>query len=252
MRDQLFDIAGHVILVTGAASGLGRSFAAALATRGATLELVDRSAIDSSDDGAIGSVTHVADITDEAAISALVEDVMRRRGRLDAIVNCAGVFRIAPALEFTVEDFRASLDVNLTGAFIVSRVAARAMLANRGQASGGRIVHLASVSSHVSNVNYAAYASSKAALSHLVRVTAREWAPKAITVNAIGPALIETAMTNALLADADVRAAALSVIPMGRFGTPDDLLGTLLHLLSPAGAFITGQTIHVDGGRTLV
>ncbi len=252
MRDQLFDIAGHVILVTGAASGLGRCFAAALATRGATLELVDRSAIDISDDGAVGSIAHVADVTDEVAISALVEDVVRRRGRLDAIVNCAGVFRIAPALELTVEHFRASLDVNLTGAFIVSRVAARAMLANNGQASGGRIVHLASVSSLVSNVNYSAYASSKAALSHLVRVTAREWAPKGITVNAIGPALIETRMTSGLLSDPDARAAALSVIPMGRFGKPDDLLGALLLLLSPAGAFITGQTIHVDGGRTLV
>ncbi len=246
MQDPLFDVTGRVMLVTGAASGLGRSLSTALAARGAVLEQVDRSPIAAADTPA-GAVNHTADVTDEAAMTTIADDVLRRRGRLSAVVNCAGLFRIGPALELSMDDFRASLDVNVAGAFVVSRVAARAMAA-----SGGRIVHLSSVSSQVSNPRYAAYASSKAALSHLVRVLAREWADKGITVNAIGPAMTETGMTGQMLADPVARDAALSVIPMGRFGTADDILGVLLLLVSPAGGFITGQTIYVDGGRTLV
>jgi NAD(P)-dependent dehydrogenase (short-subunit alcohol dehydrogenase family) len=118
-------------------------------------------------------------------------------------------------------------------------------------AKGGRIIHFASVSSSVANVNYAAYATSKAALSQLVRVLAREWAPNGITVNAIGPAMTETGMTGSFLSDPKFRAQALASIPMRRFGMPEDLIGTVILLLAPAGDFITGQTIYVDGGRTL-
>jgi NAD(P)-dependent dehydrogenase (short-subunit alcohol dehydrogenase family) len=117
---------------------------------------------------------------------------------------------------------------------------------------GGRVVHFASVSSHVANQNYAAYATSKAALSQMVRVLAREWAPDGITVNALGPAMTETGMTGSYLSDAEFRAQALSVIPLGRFGSPEDLIAPLMLLLAPGGSFITGQTLFVDGGRTLV
>jgi NAD(P)-dependent dehydrogenase (short-subunit alcohol dehydrogenase family) len=145
-----------------------------------------------------------------------------------------------------VQRFRHTLDVNVTGALVLSRSAARAM-GDRG----GRIIHFASVSSLVANVNYAAYAASKAALSQLVRVLAREWADSGITVNAIGPAMTETGMTENFLSDPAFRAQALASIPLGRFGTPEDLIGPVILLLSQAGAFITGQTIYVDGGRTL-
>jgi NAD(P)-dependent dehydrogenase (short-subunit alcohol dehydrogenase family) len=104
----------------------------------------------------------------------------------------------------------------------------------------------------VANINYAAYATSKAALSQLVRVLAREWAATGITVNAIGPAMTETGMTGGYLSGASFRNQALASIPLGRFGAPEDLIGPLVLLLSSAGAFITGQTIYVDGGRTLV
>ena len=114
------------------------------------------------------------------------------------------------------------------------------------------MVHIASVSSLVANPNYAAYASSKAALSHLIRVLAREWAPRNIRVNALGPAMTETPLTAPHLADATFQAGALASIPMGRFGQPDDLLAAMLLLIGPGGRFITGQTIYVDGGRTLV
>ena len=172
---------------------------------------------------------------------------VRHMGGLYGVVNAAGLLQIAPALELEAGRFRATLETNVTGAFLLSRAAARAM----GQ-GGGRIVHFASVSSLVANTQYAAYSSSKAALAQLVRVLAREWAPRGITVNAIGPAMTETGMTARFLADPEFRSQALASIPMGRFGTPQDLVGALVLLLAPAGAFITGQTVYVDGGRTLV
>lgn len=251
MPDLIFDIGGRVVMVTGAGSGLGRMLALALAGRGAALELVDVAdgALDAAcaDCGSGARAIH-ADITREDEVARAMTIVMQRRRTLDAVVNCAGIFRVAPALDLPLADLRAALEVNVAGAFNLSRAAASVM----GPQGGGSIVHLASVSSQVSNAGYAAYASSKAALTQLVRVLAREWAPGHITVNAIGPAMTETGMTRGLLSDPAARAAALSVIPMGRFGTPDDLVGALLLLISPAGRFITGQTIYVDGGRTLV
>jgi NAD(P)-dependent dehydrogenase (short-subunit alcohol dehydrogenase family) len=171
---------------------------------------------------------------------------VERFGRVDGVVNTAGVLRIASALDLPAAHFRETLDVNVAGAFFLSRAAARSMADQ-----GGRIVHFASVSSLVANVDYAAYATSKAALVQLVRVLAREWAPRAVTVNAIGPAMTETGMTKTLLSDPQFRAQALASIPLGRFGQPEDLIGMVVLLLAAAGAFITGQTIYVDGGRTL-
>lgn len=246
--DALFSVTGRSIVVTGAASGLGAAMARALAARGARLTLVDVAPSPLGSLAAeLGALAHVADITDTAAVSGIMEMAVTTYGALDALVNSAGVLRIAAAHDLDIDAFRASMDVNVTGAFLLSRAAAKAMAGR-----GGRIVHFASVSSHVANRNYAAYATSKAALSHMVRVLAREWAPDGITVNAIGPAMTETGMTGSYLSDAEFRSQALSVIPLGRFGTPDDLIGPLLLLLAPGGSFITGQTLFVDGGRTLV
>jgi NAD(P)-dependent dehydrogenase (short-subunit alcohol dehydrogenase family) len=246
--DPLFSVAGRSIVLTGAASGLGAAMARALAARSARLTLVDVSAPPLNALATeLGARAHVADITDAAAVTALMEGAVAAYGALDALVNSAGLLRIAPAHDLDIDAFRASMDVNVTGAFLLSRAAAKAMATR-----GGRIVHFASVSSQVANRNYAAYATSKAALSQMVRVLAREWAGDGITVNAIGPAMTETGMTGSYLSDAEFRTQALSVIPLGRFGSPDDLLGPLLLLLAPAGSFITGQTVFVDGGRTLV
>ena len=246
--DPLFSIAGRAIVVTGAASGLGAAMARALAARGARLTLVDIAAGPLGQLAAeLGAHAHRADITDEASVDQLMAEARARHGVVDAVVNSAGLLHIAPAHALSLDAFKASMDVNVTGAFLLSRSAARVM-----SGRGGRIVHFASVSSQVANSNYAAYATSKAALAHMVRVLAREWAPDGITVNAIGPAMTETGMTGGYLSDAEFRAQALSVIPLGRFGSPDDLIAPLLLLLGPGGSFITGQTLYVDGGRTLV
>ncbi len=253
-QDPLFELAGKIILITGAAGGLGSAIAQALAERGVTLivsdlrldaveELAEHCAAFSTKAEAMA-----LDILDEKAIEAAISHVTTRYGRLDGLINAAGIFRIAPLTELTSEEFRSSIECNLTGPFLLTRAAARVM----SEGGGGRILHLASVSSRVANPNYAAYASAKAGLAHMIRVAARELAPRGVTVNAIGQAMTETPFTADYLADRKNRSLAISHIPMGRLGTADDILAMVILLMAPGGAFITGQTLYVDGGRTLV
>lgn len=248
--DPLFSIRGMTIVVAGAAGGLGSVLTRALHERGARLLLID---IDEAGMAALSTelgsdvLAFAGDITQEAQLREAVALAVEKFGGIDAAINAAGAFAVAPSQTLDDAAFRHCLDVNVTGAFLLSRVAADAM----GE-SGGRIIHFASVSSVVANPEYAAYASSKAGLAHLVRVLAREWAPRNITVNAIGPALTRTKLTQAHLDDPAFRENAVAAIPMGRLGEPDDLIGAIVLLLAPGGGFITGQTIYVDGGRTLV
>lgn len=252
-NEDLFDVSGRVVLVAGGARGLGFDLASALAERGARIVLADVLADEVAEAArrlpGAGHLHCPLDVTDEARVDAAVAAAVEGAGRLDAVLNSAGIARFAPALELSAEDFVQSMMVNVTGAFLLSRSAARAMA---GQTGGGRILHVASVSSRVVNPQYAAYSTSKAALAQLVKVLAKEWAGAGIAVNAIGPAVTRTPLTEAtILADAEMTATALSQIPMGRFGEADDLVGATLLMLSDAGRFITGQTVYVDGGRTL-
>ena len=171
----------------------------------------------------------------------------RAYGPCDGVINAAGLLPIAAAGDMPAGEFQRCMDVNLNGAFFLSQAALPHM-----NSDGGSIIHIASVSSLVANLEYAAYASSKAGLAQLVRVLGREWADRNIRVNAIGPALTETPLTEKYLSVPRFREQAISAIPMGRLGLPGDLLATVLLLLAPGGSFITGQTIYVDGGRTLV
>lgn len=249
VTDPLFDISGKVVIVAGAGGGIGGPLAKALHQRGARMVLfdIDASRLGMVADALEGTDSLVADIRDEAAVRDVVARAIDRFGRLDAAVNAAGILPIESAMPMEYSAFEECISVNLNGAFLLSRTAATAMLDG-----GGRIVHLASVSSFVSNERYAAYASSKAGLAQLVRVLAREWAGRGITVNAIGPALTDTPLTRDYLANSEFLERSIAAIPMGRLGTPDDLIATAILLLAPGGAFITGQTICVDGGRTLV
>jgi NAD(P)-dependent dehydrogenase (short-subunit alcohol dehydrogenase family) len=247
--DPLFDVSDNTYLIAGAGGGLGNVMAKALAERGARLALFD---IDEAALQRVGitipeALTQVADINDQSALSEMMQLTQSRFGTIDGAINAAGLLPMAAAATFDEAVFRQCIDVNLTAAFLFSKTAAEQM-----QNAGGRIVHIASVSSFVANPEYAAYASSKAGLAQMIRVLAREWAPKNILVNAIGPALTETPLTRDYLSDPGFRRNAISAIPMGRLGEADDLIGALLLLLSQAGSFITGQTIYVDGGRTLV
>ena len=187
------------------------------------------------------------DVVSAESCAAAVDAAVRQWGRLDGMLNASGIYRVADALDFDDQAWQQSIDINVTGAFRLARAAGRVMTAQRA----GSIVTLASVSSAVSNPRYAAYASTKAAVAHLTRVLAVEWAKCGVTVNAIGPAVIPTPLSDPIVGDEQQRALALSRIPMGRFGTPEDLFGAAIFLMSPAAGFVTGQTLYVDGGRTV-
>lgn len=242
MHDSLFSLSGQRVLVAGL-GGFGAPLARLLAAHGAELALLDIDAGRLARAG-LDAPSAACDLTDESAVSAALD---RLGGQFHGALNATGLLRIAPADAIAVDAFRRCMDVNVTGALLLSRGVAARMAPE-----GGAILHVASVSSLVANPGYAAYAASKAALAQLVRVLAREWAPRGIRVNAIGPALVDTELTAGHLADPAFRAAALAQIPMGRFGQPEDLFAMTLALIGPGGRFTTGQTIYVDGGRTLV
>lgn len=248
--DPLFDVSGRRVLVAGGASGLGRALATAFAARSAHCLVADLDAPGAAAvAGALPGNGHGScylDVCDPAACAKAVERAAGARG-LDVMINSAGRLHVTPALEIDSADFESVLRVNTAGSFVVAREAARAMK----ETGGGRIITIASVSSRVANPGYAAYATSKGALVQLTRILALEWAQYGITVNAIGPAMTPTGMTDSYLADDEARQYALDCIPMGRFGTPEDIFGAAILLASDAGKFITGQTLYVDGGRTL-
>ncbi|WP_223426264.1 SDR family NAD(P)-dependent oxidoreductase [Tateyamaria pelophila] len=251
-QNNPLEVAGRCYLVSGAAGGLAKPIVAELLERGARLILMDtdtdglNSVIAAHGDE--NAIAFTGDITDQAALDAAVDLGQTRFGCLHGGLNAAGLLPIAASDSMDADLFRQCIDVNLTGAFLFSQALAPALRA----AGGGRIVHIASVSSMVSNPAYAAYAGSKGGLAQIVRVLGREWAADSIAVNAIGPALTETALTRDYLSDPAFRARAIGDIPMGRLGLPEDLVGLALLLFGPGGGFITGQTIYVDGGRTLV
>ena len=196
--DPLFDVQGRVVVIAGAGGGLGGEIARALHARQTRLVLfdIDDARLQNVAEDCPGAEILNADICDETALRTVTEHTRQKFGRIDGVINAAGLLPIAASMSLKESIFRECMDVNVTGAFLLSRVAAEVMTE-----TGGRIIHLASVSSHVANAHYAAYASSKAALSQLVRVLAREWAPLNITVNAIGPALTATPLTDDYLAD---------------------------------------------------
>lgn len=248
----LFDVQDRVVAIAGAAGAFGSAIASELARRGCRLSLLDinpggieQLAAELSSTSGVQSI--VFDATDERQCESVFDQCAEHWGRVDAFVNCVGAFEIVPAQELSAEVFSHVIETNLNAAMSMCRFAAKHMIPQ----GYGRIVNIASVSDSVANPGYAAYAASKSALTHLTRVLAVEWAGHSITVNAISPAICETGLTSAYLSRQDNRAQAKSKILLNRLLEPEDILGTVILLLSPGGEFITGQAIHVDGGRTI-
>lgn len=240
---------GQVALVTGAGQGIGQAIALRFAREGADLALVDVNRETAEAVGrevrALGrrAAIRVADISDHIAVQAAVEQIVVELGRLDVLINNAGVEKRAPFLEITPEDWRRQLDVNLSGTFYCTQAVAREMAKRRY----GRIVNISSVAGLIGPIDLAAYGVSKAGVIGLTRAAALDLADFGITVNCIAPGPIETElMLGAWTAEALRERPQHGAIP--RFGTVEEIAHTAAFLASPDSGFITGITVSVDGG----
>jgi NAD(P)-dependent dehydrogenase (short-subunit alcohol dehydrogenase family) len=188
----------------------------------------------------------VADISQGADCQRLIDEAVDRFGRLDVLVNNAGISRAAPFLDLSEEDFDAVLGVNIRGAFLASQAAARQMVR---EGHGGTIVNLSSINAIVAIPGQTAYTISKGAIHQLTRSSAIQLAQHGIRVNAIGPGTIDTEMAAGLLADAKAKEKIMSRIPLGRLGGTDEIAAIALFLASEESSYVTGETIYADGGR---
>ena len=246
--DDRLDLAGKVALVTGSSRGIGAGIVRALAGRGAKcvvnyLEDPDgrnRAEAESVASGMRDAIVLQCNVGDAAQIDAMMEQVRQRMGGLDILVNNAGILRDRTLKKITPQDWDDVLRVNLSGVFNCIRSAVPLLRA------GGRVVNIASVSAFLGVYGQANYASAKAGVVALTKVTARELAKQRITVNAVAPGVIDTDMTRALPAEAMTRL--LEMIPLARAGTIDEVVHAVMFLCSPGCGYVTGQVIHVNGG----
>jgi 3-oxoacyl-[acyl-carrier protein] reductase len=245
----MFDLSGQTALVTGASGGIGGAIARALHSQGAQVMVAGtrREAL-STLANELGQSTHIglADFVDPAAVDRLVKDAETAMGRIDILVNNAGITRDALALRMDDESWRAVIEVNLTAAFRLTRAALRGMIRRRH----GRVIGVTSVVAVTGNAGQANYAAAKAAMIGMSKSIAAEIAGRGITVNCIAPGAIATAMTENLTAEQRMRL--LGAIPAGRFGAPEDVAAAVLFLASPEAGYVTGQTLHVNGGMVMV
>ena len=247
---ESFSLAGKTALVTGASSGIGQTIAIALAEAGANVACHCRT--EGNADETIASIEKtgrravavLGDLADRATPQSIAEQTLAEFGRVDILINNAGMIRRSPAIDFSEEDWQVVIDVNLTSVFRLSQIVGRLMI----ESGGGKIVNIASLLSFQGGVTVPAYTASKSAVAGLTKALANEWAKHNVNVNAIAPGYIATKNTAALQADETRNRQILERIPAGRWGTPGDLAGAAVFLSSAASDFMHGHILVVDGG----
>jgi 2-deoxy-D-gluconate 3-dehydrogenase len=246
---DLFKLDGKVAVVTGAARGLGQGMALALAEAGADIVAVDILPADDTAKqvAALGRkcVKITANLSDRAAIPALIAEARKTCATLDILVNCAGIIRREDFVNFSAKDWDDVMGINIDAVFFLSQAFVRDVIARGGKA---KIVNIASMLSFQGGIRVPSYTASKSAVAGLTRLIANELAGTGINCNAIAPGYMATDNTAPLRADEKRAAAILERIPAGRWGTPDDLKGAVVFLASAASDYINGYTIAVDGG----
>lgn len=247
----LHDLAGRIVLVTGAGSGLGRAMAWGLACHGADIAIIDRDgrAADAcAKEIAEGldrrTLAVTADVSSEADVQRAADRVVAEFGRVDVLINNAGHNIRKPLVDYTCEEFDSLHAVHVRGAFLFCRAVGRLMQKQRS----GAIINIASILGHVGAENVAPYAAAKASLLQLTKVLALELAPHGVRVNAIAPGYIDTPLTRQHAPQ--VRQRIIDTTPLGRFGEARELIGAALFLASDASSFVTGTSLIVDGGWT--
>lgn len=239
----------QVAIVTGASRGIGLAIAKRLADEGAKIAAISRS--QASSEQAVAAVNYdrakgyAVDVADKKAVSEVCEKVLADFGRVDVLVNNAGLTRDGLAMRMSEADWDTVIDTNLKGAFNFIQGVMRAMIKQRG----GRIINITSVSGLMGNAGQANYAASKAGLLGLTKSIARELASRNITANCVAPGFITTDMTEVL--PENVKTSVIANIPLGRFGEPEDIAAAVAFLASPEAKYITGQVLTVDGGMVM-
>ena len=245
----MFDLSGKTALITGASGGIGGAIAGALHAQGAAVALSGRRA-DALEALAarLGEGAHAlpCDLADRAALAALPERTAEAAGPPAILVHCGGITRDGLALRMKDEDWQEVLEVNLSAGFVLARACLRGMIRQRW----GRLIFITSVVGTTGNAGQANYAASKAGLAGMVKALAAETAARGVTANCVAPGFIETAMTEAL--PEAQREALRGSIPAGRFGEGDDVASACVYLASEEAGYVTGQTLHVNGGMAMI
>lgn len=245
----MFTLSGHTAIVTGGANGIGLATARMLAELGAAIVIADQNA----EDGEAAASALVADghsarcvrtdVAQADEVDALMAATLKAHGSLEILMHFAGIGLEQHALETSRDNWDRIIGVNLTGSYLMMQAAGRAMV-ERGY---GRIVAMSSIAGLRGGTGRTAYGASKGGVAAMMRVMALEWAPHGVTVNALAPGAIDTALVKKMH-DAETRRAYLAGIPMNRYGTPEDVAAAALYLALPQSAYITGVTLPVDGG----
>jgi D-threitol dehydrogenase (NAD+) len=240
--DLSFALDGKVAVITGGASGIGAAIASAYAAKGAKVVILDL--VVPSEPGDVAAFA--CDVTDQASVAAAVDQVMRLHGRIDVLVNSAGVAKLAPAEELSLPAWNTTLAVNLTGAFLLCQTVGRIMLEQRR----GKVINLASQAASVALLAHAAYCASKFGLVGLTRVLASEWAGRGVTANTISPTVVLTDLGRKAW-EGRKGDELKEQIPTGRFAYPEEIAAAAVFLASDAADMINGADLLVDGGYTI-
>jgi 3-oxoacyl-[acyl-carrier protein] reductase len=248
LKEALVDFKGQVAIVTGGGRGIGRAIAEGLAMKGVNLAIADidsdmaiKTASDISASG-VKAIGIKLDVSNPEEVKKVFNEIKKEFNRIDILINNAGITRDGLMIRMKDEDWDSVIAINLKGVFLCSREAIKDM----SQRRYGRIVNVSSVAAFMGNPGQANYSASKAGIVGLTKTAAKEYASRGITVNAVAPGFIKTAMTDVL--PENVKEEMKKLIPLGRFGTVEDVSNAVIFLASPESGYITGQVIHVNGG----
>jgi NAD(P)-dependent dehydrogenase (short-subunit alcohol dehydrogenase family) len=250
VAEELFSVAGQVVLVSGGSRGIGRAIAEGFAQRGSRVFISSRNpetlqtAVAEMEESGNPVESVLCDVSEEDRIDEAVRQVLDTAGQIDTLVNVAGVNRRKRAETVTTEDYDFIMDTNLRGAFLLSRAVGRHMIERRG----GVQINIESLNTWMPLKGVLPYAMSKFGMQGMTRALALEWGRHGIRVNSLAPGFILTDLTRKLWSDETMQEWNSANAPLGRLGTPEDMVGTAIFLASQASAFMTGQTLYVDGG----
>jgi NAD(P)-dependent dehydrogenase (short-subunit alcohol dehydrogenase family) len=252
MPDDLFSVSGQIVLVSGASRGIGRAIAKGFADRGASVvitgrvaETLEKTAQEICPPGGVVRAK-VCDAADAKALRRLADEVVAEFGRIDTLVNCAGVNKRRKVEDYDEETYDFITNINIRGAFFLAIAVGRHMI----RAGRGCQINIDSINSQRPLCRVTPYAMSKAAMSNMTRALAMEWGPHGIRVNAIGPGFTLTDLAKPLWKDENLDKWRHENTPLRRMGYPEDMVGPCIFLASPAASFVTGQVLYVDGGTT--